>query len=274
MNLLKKLHFYRRAIFYSGVISLGLIFLMNIESKYPKLYLLASVILYLVVLFEMFYIWFISKEKLRQLDLPLISSYSKIKQMIHHFLLPFLFYLSLVGFIYYNNQVSLHIPVIIFSFFAFISLFINLRAFYQDKIKLEEETYYVYDLIELIIFFCITNISLNMAEANNITQFFPVIINFVLSLFILILNLYQLDHLSIKPILLISILSFISSFICYVLIFHSSFNGISITTLLFLCYYFIFGILSHKIDGSLTTSIIFEYMSIFLLSLAFFLGIS
>ncbi len=247
---------------------------MNIEITSPSLYFFSSVVLYLVVLFEMFYVWFVSKEKLRQFDLPLISTYTKLKQFLHHFLLPTIFYIALSGFIYYNNQPAIRIPFVLLSFIAFTSLFINLRAFYQDKFKLEESTYYVYDLIELVSFFMIVNLALHFWDINGLIFLIPILLVFVISLLIFILNLYQLDQLELKSLILVIIFSILVAGFLAGLVLFASLNLISLNLLTFISYYFLYGILSHKVDGSLNLSVMVEYLSIFLLLLAFFFGIS
>jgi len=251
---------------------------MNIEVELPSIYFVSAIILYLVVLFEMFYIWFVAQEKLKQFDLPLISNYSRIKRYIHHFMLPSLLYISVVGFIYYNNQTAIRIPIIVLSFIAFFSLFINLRAFYQDKFKLEESTYFVYDLIELMIFFTMVNIGFHFIITTGVSPSVLVIFIFFISLLLLTLNLYQFENFNLNSMIFVTALSLVPTILVYILFYHTDFypntNGLIISVLTFLTYYFIFGILSHKLDGSLKPSVIIEYISIFLLTLAFLSGIS
>jgi hypothetical protein len=272
--MLKNIYNFRRAIFYSTIINLGLLFLINIQNENQSLFGLAAIVIYFVILFEMCYIWFISKEKLKQFDLPLITTYTKLKEFLHHLMLPSLLYAVIVGFIYFNNQAALTIPLITTSFFAFAALFVNLRAYYQDKLRLEKDTYFVYDLIELLLFFGAVNVFLHLFERYEYNIGLIVGAVSLGSFLLLIINLYQFEYLRFNSILVVLVMSILVGIVAFLLINFTSFNLLSINTLIFLFYYFLFGILSHKVDGSLEISVIIEYVSIFLLSLAFLFGIS
>lgn len=270
--MLKTINYNRRSIFYSIIIVLGLIFMMNIESRSPSIYLFAAIALYIIILFEMYYIWFISKEKLRQFDLPLMTEFSRLKQIVHHLLLPTLLYISFIGFIYVNNQISLRIPIILLSFISFLYLFINLRAFYQDKYSLEKKTYWVYDVIEMIIFFILTNFIIAFSSQIQLGEIFIIISVSLLNLTLLMLNLYQVDQLKFRQILFIVFQTIIFALLIS-LILTFNFSPLSQNFFFFLCYYFMFGLLTHHLDSSLNLEIILEYISIFLICLAIFFGI-
>lgn len=271
---MKFITYNRRSIFYSIVVTFGLFFLMVTEKSSPSLFLIFTLILYLVVLFEMYFTWFISKEKLKQFNLPLMSSYTKFKEFLHHLVLPSLLLFSLAGFIYFNNQLGLRIPLLIISFIVFLSLFVNLRAFYQDKFGLEQSTYYVYDIIEMIIFFSFTNFILHFVEINNLSSLLAVFFIGLLTLILLTLNLYQSDNLNLRDFAFILVLTFLMIIISLFLIFFTTFTLIGINFLIFLGYYFLFGLLSHRLDSSLNWTVGLEYLSVFLICLGFLFGIS
>lgn len=268
------LYYNRRAFFYSAIIVLGLMFLMNIELFNTSFYIASAIVLYLIILFEMYYIWFVSREKLKQLDLPLITEYSKSKEFLNHILLPSLLYFALAGFIYYNNQTAIRVPLIIISFIAFSSLFVNLKAFYLDKADLEKNTYFVYDLIELMIFFMLTNLSLHYISIRNLPNELITLSTFVISFGMLLLNLFQLDRIHLIEIGIAFGLSFIPAFSALFLGVFNSYSILAISAYTFLSYYFSFGFLVHKVDGTLNKEVVLEYISIFLLALAFLFGIS
>lgn len=257
----------RRSIMYSIIIVLGLVFLFNLERS--NYFFLGALIIYLIVLFEMFYIWFVSKDKLRQLDLPLVTSYTKVKEFIHHIALPSLLFVAYVGFIYFNNDIPVRFPLIILALFSFTTLFINLKAFYLDKYQLEKNTYFIYDLIELQIYFGIVNIILNLVGG----AFLIIILITLFSFVLLFLNIYQFDEVNRYFLTVVSILSVINFFLITFLIGISVFNQLALSVLLFQIYYFLFAILRHKVEGTLNRDILIEYFGIFLLSLGFFYGI-
>jgi hypothetical protein len=270
----KEIYYNRRSYFYGGVITLGLVFLMNIKSFNETVFPLSALILYLIIVFEMFYTWFMSKEKLRQMDLPLVSDYSRFKQILHHLLMPSILYLGIVGFIYFNNQIALHIPLLVIAYILFTALFINLRAFYQDKFQLEKETYFVYDLIELTTFFTTANTLINLVYSNSWHKFIIIVGIFILALLILILNLYQFESLTLKPILAVLGMSLLIAVIMTVLLYTSAMTIVALSFMSFLTYYFLFGVLSHKIEGTLSWEVVLEYVAVFVLCLAFLLGVS
>lgn len=263
-----------RSFFYSLVICLGIVALMTIEMNIPELFWGGTFIIYLIILFEMFYTWFISREKLKQLDLPLISSYTKLKAFLNHLILPSVLLFSIAAFIFFNNSSAMRVPLVITTFIAYSALFINLKAFYLDKHYLESKTYFVYDLIEMMIYFLMVNNIINLADSLIWHVLFTSFCIFLLTLGLFILNIYQFNYLSIKSITLVIIFGLIALVIFFIFNSILNLNNVAITVLQFLIYYLLFGILRHIVEGSLNRQILFEYLSFFLLSIALLVGLT
>lgn len=272
--MMKTLKYNSRSFIYAFIITLGLIFLMNIELRSPGIYIVSTFIVYSIILFEMFYIWFVSREKLKQMDLPLVSTYTKTKEFVNHLILPSILFFTLSGFIFFNNNSAVRLPLVIFSFVAFASLFINLKAFYLDKYSLEKQTYFVYDMIEMISYFCGINIILSIGELQSLSVFSIAAFVFIATFALLLLNLYQFDKVFGSSIFIVALFAFISAANIYLLLSIFSINVIASSILQFLIYYLLFGVLRHKLEGTLSAQIFFEYFSVFLLALAFLVGIA
>jgi hypothetical protein len=161
-----------RSYFYGFVMALGLVFLQQLGATSSfTTFLLGLLVLELVLLMEIYTTFRYASSLLRQLDLPSVEIYKRNAQLVYHLLLPTLTYFGLAGFIYTNNISSLTLVYFFVSWLLFALLFINIRAYYEDKFKLEKQTHVVYDLIKITLFFTITDTILNLSSRYDFNFF-------------------------------------------------------------------------------------------------------
>ncbi|MBN1915990.1 hypothetical protein JW796_03290 [Candidatus Dojkabacteria bacterium] len=265
----------RRGIFYGFFISIGLIFLVELMINLEqKLFFIASIILYLVFVFEVLTSQIYSKKILAQMEIPQVDTYSKFSQFTHHLLLPTALYMSCLGIIYYYHLTLPKYFFFFICFFIFTLMFINIRAYYEDKFKLEERTHYIYDIIKFITFFQLTN---TILETINYFGFDPFLSYVLIGMTAFMINTIvtirrnQFNYLTII-FNLITTLVIIETVVA--LSSYTNFSILATSSYTLLVFYITSAILHHKLEGSLKKEVLLEYLVVLLLSLVILQGLS
>lgn len=273
-NFFRNLLINKRPIFYSLILSIGFCVLIFILEYNPeKNYFLGSVVLYIILMFEIYATWAMGRKKLKQLEVPILDQYSQLTQVIMHYSLPSLAYWAIVGFIYTNTSFSISILLIIIIFILFLTLFINIRAYYLDKFRIEEKTHYIYDVLKLFIYFLIIYTLYIFEYKYNINFYTPAFLIVLFSFIIQGLNLYRYNHIHLNSILFIFFNSLVLGIISILLNNIVQINLFEKITISFISYYFLMGITHHKIRKDLTVRIVLEYFLFGVLALLIFIGI-
>ena len=263
----------RRPLIYAIVMTIGFIFLQNLLQTLPEQYFLTGVLfLYPMLIFELLTTRYNAQLLLKQYSLPPISENKEsVSHLVHHVILPSLIYFSSVSFLFFHRQPSLQPFLTIGVFFIYWILFTNIRAFYEDKFKLELYTHNIYDIITtLSAFFSFVSI-INIFKSNQFNLLFifiPLTAIFLL-LYHLIVVRYQV-HLSLAVKFLIGILFAAGTLI----VSYSGLNELDAGFILTEVFYFTFAITLHYHDGSANLKIISEYIIIFTLSIVLLLGVT
>jgi hypothetical protein len=265
----------RRGIFYGFVVAIGLIFLHQILIETSlKEFLGGAVILYFIFVFEVYTNWFYSRKVLSQMEIPQVDSYTKASQIIHHLVLPSILYISYLGIIYFYQLSIPKLVIFFFSFFTFTLLFINVRAYYEDKFKLEEKTHYIFDIIKFIIFFQLTSTFLKIQTYFNISELYAVIAVALISLLINLFVVIRHRQLNTSSGIFISLFAGLIGLACFLLLSFTSFNVLAISTYLILVFYISSATIHHKLEGTLTKELLIEYFAVMLLALVIIQGLS
>lgn len=288
MNLKKIIIQNLRAFFYAGLLTVGFYLLIEILDNssvisttvnswqfvnlMPNIqFLFASIILYLLLLLELQTTTYWGKKRNSQLEIPIVEKHHEFSHYLLHIFMPSIAYWSLVGFVYFNLNYQVWGFFLGVVFIVFSLLFSNIHAYFNNNMKIEEETHKIYDFLKIVIFF--TGVY-SIFEAWYTFSLDALLTAFIVTLFTqLILFLYvskyhQLyDSVYILTILSSMFAGFLSYFILNIkdLI---SFDHIFIITTYF---FFITGIIYHKIRGDLNLRIIGEYLVLSLLAVAVFI---
>lgn len=268
------IHLKKRPFIYAFIVSVGFAFLIDIVRNTPALnFITATFILYIVLLFELFSTYFYASELLTQYKLPPVESNQHQIQFIHHILLPSIIFFSMAGFIFFNSHQSLDFILLIINFALFSVLFTNIRAFYEDKFKLEALTHTIYDIFNIIGVFLFTSVTLNTLIYFGFSLYFTpfILILFITLLAFIVLIRYRSTTLYFKRVLavliLFSVIIVSISIALKLSLFIISFSA----TLLF--YYFL-AFLNHKLEDSFSKEILFEYVIVFCMMFVLIVGIS
>lgn len=271
MKLLKFFKINIRPIIFTIILTFGFVVLIYIQTfNPPEYFIVGSLVLYLLMLLEFFSVRFWAKRKLEQLNMPMIDQYSHATHLVLHIFLPTLAYWAIAIFIFFDPNPGIWFPFIIFIFFLFLVLFINLRAYYEDKFQLEKSTHYVYDLLKLLIYAILVFNIYSLAFAYSINIFILFVLIFLTTCLMLSLNLVRYNHLNKSFYAYVVINSLIIGIIGTGLYSWSRFNIFEMCLMTFLLFYMSAGVLHHRIKRDLSKEIVAEYVIIALLALVMF----
>jgi len=263
----------KRALLYSAILTLGIYLLVHIrpESSLTH-YIVALAINLLIFMLELYTIITVSSVKLEQMGLPKVNRYSYIQTTIYHKFLPLILFASFNIFIFFNPINFMTVILFLTIFLSFSILFINIRAYFEDKFKLEMATHFIYVFSVIFGIFSLSNAVLNIASIYDINLIFVIAAIFVLVIIsFLILFIEKLD---LDPVfyLLIIVASLISTAIAISLFEH--FESVLRTSfMLATCFYLFGALIHHKQDGTLQKFVLLEYTIILSLSFVLLYGI-
>lgn len=263
-----------RSIVYAFTLGLILYLIRNINQQGSNTeYLIAVLTGIVVLLLELYTIRHTAQDKLVQVGLPAVMRYSKWKSITLHYFLPILLLCSYSIFTYINPYDSLNKIAIPFTVIAFFIEFINNRAYYEDKFKLELATHGVYVFIVIFSIFTLSNSILNIASQYSLNA---IILSFILiglsiSGFLLIfLEEVKLYIRLALAIIITSILIGVLASALYISLDSALRNSFIIVSL----FYFGAAAIQHRIEGSLQVGIVAEYISILVLCFVLLYGIN
>jgi hypothetical protein len=231
-------------------------------------------ILILVILILELLISLSRKSNKVEINFDIHDEVNELWHIFYKLILPLFYYLSLVGFGYFNLRSSLLWIIIIFTFATYYLLFVNTIAFFKNIKAIESKTHYVYDLIKFLIFFTSTNTIVNLYKSGEVSIVIFAIPLFLIALTITIMMVQRLDKLNIVSTIysIFSSLVIAAFFIAMSLI--GNFNALQESVALTFLFYIFVAIIHHKLLKTLTISVISEYLVIIIVVLAVVYGIS
>ncbi|MBD3362560.1 hypothetical protein GF362_02470 [Candidatus Dojkabacteria bacterium] len=226
-----------------------------------------------MLVLEIFTTWFWAKKKLIQLNIPIVDRYDRLTQIILHATLPSLTYWSICAFIYSNINSNFWFFLLGIAFILFLMLFVNIRAYYEDKFKLEKRTHVVYDFIKLIVYLFIAYSVFNLRFEYNISKILVSFLLSILSLMIFTFNLLRYKHLVFSNIAYVFMNSILIGLFVFIIMGFKSASIYKLTSLTMIIFYVFTGILHHKIQRDLNKQIVVNYLLIAMLAFAMSIGI-
>jgi len=264
-----------KPVFYSLSLTLGIyVALQEIhENKNVYRFILFSLLIFFIYLAELYSNWKSEKTKI-ELNMNFNDDVNELSQVFHKIVLPIALYVAVIGFGFYNIRSSSILVVLGAVFVTFYLLFLNIRAFFEAKNKLEDKTHYVYDLIKFIIFFCIVNVFSNAANnfPANLTLYAICVI--ITSFTLIALMLWRFDKIHMSSLVYATIVS-LSIGIVF-MVYHGGrvVNSLQISLGLFFVFYLASAIIHHIIMKTFTKGVLFEYLLVITIVLAITYGIA
>lgn len=260
-----------RPIVYAFFISLGMSILIDILNYWDYgSFFRAAGFLYIILVLEVGTVWFWARSKLKSLEIPLVDRYDRRTQILMHLIMPSLLYWSSVFFIFVNPNPQFWFIFLVFSFFLFVSLFINIKAYYLDKFKLEADTHYIYDVIKLLIYQLLVFSLFNLMFIYQLNIGIVVLGIVGVTAMMLFLNILRYRHLSFEYVIYVWVNAFLIGLLLLLLLMIKDWRVFHISLIAMCVYYISVSVLHHKIKCSLRFELIWEYGLIALVGLVMF----
>ncbi|BCX14064.1 MAG: hypothetical protein KatS3mg085_596 [Candidatus Dojkabacteria bacterium] len=269
VNLLKNIW----NLFYAVSLSLGAYIAIESLVKFGdiKNFIGFSLALLGIFILEIYITWqrnvLINNERL---DKKLIEY--ELIHIIHKIFLPILLYLAIVGYGYYNFYL-LHMKLILFmSFVTNFLLFVNIKAFFEHKSKIEQSTNFVFDFIKFVIYWALVDVIYNFSLQLEFQKAF-----ITFSVFLLTTIVVELFAIRTSPRHLFSFYYGVGSgvfnaILSLILVSTSELNGFEFSVILTLSFYLIISTLYHFTKKNLSYYIVFEYVLVLASVIAIILG--
>lgn len=272
MNIAKIINQNLRAIFYALTVVLGIFLaLSELDDGRVDSFRNIAIIVSLVFVIEIYSGWRFRKHVLSQTSINRIEDYSPLVQFIHHLLLPLGLYFSILLFGYFNNQPHLRLSILIVSFISLTILFSNIRAYYLYKVQILHQTNYIYDITKFLIFFCVAQALYSYNQLNpSIVMVSGTLTLLAFALINLMLVRYQ--KLETRGIIVSLVASLLVTFSSVIMLKLTPTNPLQMSFVSILSFYIASALIHHKMDRSLSISIIFEYIVVLLLSIGLLIG--
>lgn len=250
-----------RALAYAIIIGLGVVFTQQLDmTESSATVVTAASVLELMLVMQIAVVYISATRRLRQFDLPTVEIYNKRTELIYHLLLPAMTLGAIIGFVTTNNQVSL----VWFYFFGSVAiyffLFVNIRAYYEDKYKLEQQTHVIYDVVKVLLFFAVTDVIFNAASRYQFNFFVVAGMLFVTASILTLLILLRhpaLGYLNMGLVLCSGLaIGYIGAALRNLLVSQNLVAAFYVT----LVFYIANAILHHELERTLKLSIVLEYV--------------
>lgn len=216
---------------------------------------------------------YIYKNKKVEINFDVNDEINEASEILNKILLPFLLYVSLLGYTYYNFGGRFVIFVYMIIYMSFLLLFLNIRAFFELDMKLEKDTNAVYDLIKFLIFYCFVDTILNLYKSGTIgvVVFGIMYVGLFVLLSYLFLIRYVKNKKRLRKFLVIQNLVAVSSLTIVFALTGSS--ALLLSLIAFFVFYVSLAIIHHVINKTLSFWVVFEYVLVFLMATSVLIGI-
>jgi len=264
-----------KPVFYSLSLTLGIyIALQEIhENQNVNRFILFTLLIFFIYLAELYSNWKSNQTKI-ELNMNFDDEVNELSQLFHKIVLPAALYFSIIGFGFYNIRSTYLIGVLFIVFVTFYILFINIRAFFDAKNKLEDKTHYVYDLIKFIIFFCLIDVFSNASNNFPINLALYALCTVVVTFTLITLMLWRFDKVHLYSLVYGVIVSLFIGIMF--LLYHADgvVNSLQISLGLFFVFYLTSAVIHHLIMKTFTKGVLLEYFLVIIIVIAITYGIA
>lgn len=261
----------KKILLYSLILLVGFYFVVVSKESSTIEFFVAISINTLMLVIMIFNIWKVSTNKLLQLGLPEVTGYSTISNMLYHFVLPVLALVDFCLLIYFNSFVLFRPILLLLVFITYFLVFVNIRAYFEDKFKLELSTHFIYTFIILISGLSLTNAVLNITNLYSLNILVPFFALVIINIFLILTAFIHYWDYNLKKLVSYLFFSLVLAGLTIMIFlqFDSTLRSAFIEGIIL---YFVLAIIHHKYEASLTLGIVFEYVIITLLGFVLLYG--
>lgn len=251
----------RKQIIYGLTIGLILAFLQEIALNSSPSVLIAFTLVGAIFFTLIVFLNIRSADKqLAQLDLPNIDLFTPRVEKIYHYLIPILTFLSFVAASKVLAREGLQLGLIIFGGLVFCAFFINARAYYEDKFKLEEETHIIYDFSRVFIFFAAVIFILTLSNSIGLNFYVTTGVIFCIASLLTLLILIRNRNIQIFDILLVLLSGLSIGYLTGVLFEITNNRALLTSVYSTVVFYILNSTIHHEVNRTLKFSMVLEYI--------------
>ncbi len=257
------IHYSKRPYVYALILTIGMAALYSIvHTSSPRYFFLAALALYLLLIFELYSTKYYSTSFDDQFHLESKEVKHRRSQWVHHFVMPTLLYLSITSFLFVNAQLDMFVLVILTSLLLFSILFVNIKAYYERKYKIEHNTANVYDVISITTLFMSTY---SILVGVSITFANYVIAGLLIAAILLIMGYLTLSRYHLINNKSAFALFFLVGFYInlFLILLNFQINVLSYTVITTFIYYYYTAIINHVVDKTISLKVFTEYLAVF-----------
>lgn len=255
----------KRPYIYAVMITIGIMALYSILHTSSAIsYFAASISLYTLLLFELYSTKFYATTFDDQFELTSRSKKHRKAHWVHHLIMPTVLFVSIVLFVFANSQLNMALVIALISLVLFSILFLNIKAYYENKYKLENKTANVYDVISIasvfMLAFSIFVVTALLGELYIISGLMNTAVLIILGY--LTLARYHIINKQGGMILFAMLLVYFNSFLALL---NFDISIVAHTILTTFVYYYFTAVVNHYEEKSLDLKVIIEYLAVFVL---------
>lgn len=236
-------------------------------------FIVTMIIMFIVLIVEALISLQFAKNIQSKLALPQLVDNIKHIHISHHILLPSLIYIETCGFIFFNSLNFSCELIIILSSICYFTIFEGQRKSFINEFTFSENLHNIYDATKIIIYFIGVHTILQFWKYFDLNIAYPILIIQALAFILFILIIIRKEQSSTLSILYMFIAStVISLFSAITTIFISDITYIALISTAI--YYIFIGYIHHKINATLSSRVIIEYIAILLIIFITIVGLS
>lgn len=223
---------------------------------------------------ELIISWRVAEQHKKEWGMPHLESRVWREHFTNHAVLPLLTFVFTAIFLW-NNNVELFKQLFVIAIsVVYVPLFVNLHASYRNEMKLRKETYYIFDLVRMIIFFLFVDASLDIFNFNFNGVILAAVLVGILSFVLLVLMVWLAKQLKIETYIFTFLSSLLLGFFYLILVFFVAVNPLTVSILTTIAFFLMLSYWHHKLDGSFDFHVFSEYLLITLLLLIIIISLS
>ncbi|MBN1619006.1 hypothetical protein JW887_06750 [Candidatus Dojkabacteria bacterium] len=258
----------KRSLFYSISIFVVFQFLLTpLNAGVNYVFWMICGVGYLIVIAEILSSRIYDTKRSKSNKSKLLTFDFKGVNIIHHFVLPSLLYISGAFFLYFNRTKLLDQVAIVLLTVCFFLLFFNISSTYEKLYSASRRNKYIFDFCNIIIFFFVIDVFVNVVfffGAQLFLIFIAVIVLTVLLIYLMTILSDQQNFLIYSGIVLSALFVGIWAFICIIL---GVFNVTVLSFVLTVGFYLVDVYWHHKLEGSFSWQVMFEYVIFAIMSI-------
>ncbi len=219
------------------------------------------------------FIDYVYKNKKLEINFDINDEVNEASEVLNKILLPFLLFIALFGYTYFNFSARFVFIVYAIIYVSFLMLFLNIKAFFELDVKTQKNTNLVYDLIKFVTFFCFVDTILNLFNAGTISSVAYVIL--YLALFVILSYLFLIRYVKenqqIRRFLWIQF--FAGLFSLTIIFLLGNYSPLLLSLSAFFVFYSSLAVIHHIVDNTLSKWVVFEYALVLVMALSVLIGV-